>query len=82
MLTVEQAQKTNSIQAICECCKGVVWVVPRNLVLKEEKGAKLVCIDCGTALMLAVAEQKEPINVVPAAPYAQQVWDERWKKLQ
>lgn len=76
-LTPEQAAVTGSVTETCEFCGHVVWVVPRNLILREEKGCKIACQECARKLTAAEMAKGEVVTEQPAKPVAEKAWEKR-----
>jgi hypothetical protein len=76
-LTPEQAAVTGSIKELCEFCGHSVWVVPRNLILREEKNAKIACWICAKKITHEELEKGEPVTECSAKPVAEMAWKKR-----
>ena len=66
-LTLEQAALRGSVLTRCEWCGASVWVVPRNLTLRQTRGAIVVCVACGRKeVSRQIAEGTDP-DIRPAS---------------
>lgn len=74
-LTPEQAASTKSVKEKCEYCGHTVWVVPRNLILREAKGCKIACQECTREMTQAELAKGEPVTETPAKPHAEEAWE-------
>ncbi len=75
-LSEADAARTNSIKIACEYCASVVWVVPRNLIIKEKKNAKIACTKCARRLVKEEIDKGEEVFEIPAAPVAEKLLKE------